>query len=110
MRNLRSIVYHPTANEQAVLTYVLGYRGSQIEMENTHRRAHAGSGVTVFSYAEHMAAALSRLEQKPVRISYPLYGQKDTERFLQRRGYNTVLYFPMGSLVPARALAWTYGE
>ncbi|MFZ5535836.1 MAG: hypothetical protein ACOY3M_06840 [Patescibacteria group bacterium] len=103
-------VFHPDGTEQAVFSFVMAERSQQIEMENTHRRARGGCGVSAFSHLEHMAAALSRMENKPVRMTYPLYGQKDTEQFLLRRGYNTVLYFPMGSLVPARALAWTYDE
>ena len=101
-------VYHPGGTELAVFSFVMAERRQQIEMENTHRRARGGSGVSAFSHLEHMAAALSRMENKPVRMTYPLYGQKDTEQFLLRRGYTKVLYFPIGSLIPAPALAWTY--
>lgn len=102
-------VYHPRLKEFAVFTFTLGERKGLVEMENTHRRARGGSGVTVFSYAEHMAAALSEMEGKTVRITYPTFDQIDTTAFLFRRGYKPILYFPVASLMPAPALAWTYG-
>ncbi len=101
-------VYHPRQKELAVLNFTLGRRKDVIEMENTHRRARGGSGVTVFSYAEHMAAALSEMEQLPVRITYPTFSQADTAMFLLRRGYTPFLYVPMGSVIPSPAFAWTY--
>lgn len=102
-------VYHPAGRELAVFTFAMAQRNKLIEMENTHRRAHKGSGVTTISYIEHMAAALSDLENMPVRMTYPLYGQADTQQFLLRRGYSPILYFSVGSMMPVPALSWTYG-
>lgn len=101
------MTYHPSGVDKADFAFLIFEKG-KIVMENQHRRAHMGSGVTAFSYLEHMAKALSKRAKKRVQMVFPLYGQVDTEAFLLARGYLPNLYtsYDAKTLIPALAKTW----
>lgn len=85
-----NLIHHPGRREMGEYTFLLKTLPDAIVMENYHRRARLGSGVSAFSDLEHMAAALATMAGKNVQTVYPLFGQRDTEKFLLARGYGII--------------------
>jgi hypothetical protein len=84
------------------LAFLIYMKEGGIILENGHRRAYYGSGVSSFAEVEHAVAALATLRKMPVSLVYILFGQRDTEQFLTMRDYNKISWKAQsGSEVPA---------
>lgn len=98
------LLHHPGRKEVGEYIFHLRSLPAEIAMENLHRRAREGSGVSAFSDMEHMATALAAMAEKNIRMVYPLFGQRDTEKFLLARGYSATLAEGIDEANPLPAL------
>jgi hypothetical protein len=93
---------------KAVYWFVPQEDNGRLIMDNQHREAFEGWGVSSFSELEHIAAALATEIHKPVTFIFPLFNQKDTERFLLQRGYTTLSYIGIPGGKPCSSLERTF--
>lgn len=108
VRGAAQLIHHPGRREMGEYIFHLRSLPDEIAMENFHRRARQGSGVSAFSDMEHMAAALATMAERSVRMVYPLFGQRDTEKFLLARGYNPTLAEGIDEANPLPALTRSF--
>ena len=76
----------------SAFAFLIQNNESEILFVNDHREAVRGWGITAFTELEHAAVNLAGQQQKPVTFVFPLFSQKDTERFLSMRGYEKFPY------------------